>query len=115
MAIALPSDYPLFLNDLKARIRHAQLKAVLAVNQELIALYWSIGRDILHRQTTERWGTKVIARLSLDLRNAFPDLKGFSRTNLLYMRAFAQAYPEPIVQQPVGQLPRPSSLNTQGR
>jgi predicted nuclease of restriction endonuclease-like (RecB) superfamily len=100
------TNYAAFLNGLKARIRLAQVKAALAVNQELILLYWQIGRDILTRQQTEGWGAKVIQRLAKDLKREFPDMRGFSRSNLLYMRAFAEAYPEEsIVQQVVGQIP----------
>ena len=76
------------------------------MNRQLVLLYWQIGRDILERQGREGWGMKVIERFSQDLRNAFPEMKGFSRANLLYMRAFAEAWPDPqIVQQAVGQLP----------
>jgi predicted nuclease of restriction endonuclease-like (RecB) superfamily len=98
--------YEEFLRDLKQRIQTAQIKAALAVNRELVLLYWSIGRDVLTRQQEQGWGAKVITRLSADLRREFPEMKGFSRTNLLYMRAFAEAYPdEAIVQQVSGQIP----------
>ena len=71
-----------------------------------VLLYWQIGREILARQASEGWGTKVIEQLAKDLRAAFPEMTGLSRTNLLYMRAFAEAYSdEAIVQQVVGQLP----------
>ncbi|MBD2231478.1 PDDEXK nuclease domain-containing protein [Phormidium tenue] len=100
------ANYSAFLNGLKTRIRSAQVKAALAVNQELISLYWQIGRDILTRQQTEGWGAKVIERLARDLKREFPDMRGFSRSNLLYMRAFAEAYPEEaFVQQAAGQMP----------
>jgi predicted nuclease of restriction endonuclease-like (RecB) superfamily len=98
--------YDAFLHDLKHRIQTAQVKAALSVNREMILLYWQVGRDILNRQDSEGWGTKVIERLAKDLRNEFPQMTGLSRTNLLYMRAFAEAYPdESIVQQAVGQIP----------
>ncbi|MBD1996222.1 DUF1016 domain-containing protein [Leptolyngbya sp. FACHB-541] len=100
-----PQDYETFLLDLKNRIRSAQVKAALAVNRELVLLYWQIGRDILIRQQQEGWGAKVIQSLSRDLKQEFPEMKGFSRSNLLYMRAFAQAFPdEPIVQEVLGQI-----------
>jgi predicted nuclease of restriction endonuclease-like (RecB) superfamily len=100
------SNYKAFLDGLKQRIRSAQVKAFLAVNRELTLLYWQIGREILAKQEVEGWGAKVIERLAKDLKQEFPDIKGFSRTNLLYMRAFAEAYPdEQIVQQLVGQIP----------
>lgn len=101
-----PSDYPAFLADLKTRIRQARTRAALSVNRELIALYWQIGRAILENQERQGWGAKVVQQLADDLRLEFPDMKGFSRANLLYMRAFAEAYPdESIVQQLVDQLP----------
>lgn len=103
----IPADeYNEFLTDLKARIHTSQVKASLAVNQELILLYWQIGAEILKRQEKAGWGRKVVTRLAKDLKQAFPDMKGLSRTNLLYMRAFAEAYPEQqFVQQLVGQIP----------
>ena len=102
----IPSDYSKWLADLKGRIHQAQQRASLAVNHELIALYWQLGKDILSRQSEQGWGAKVIERLSRDLRSAFPEMKGFSRANLLYMRAFAEAWPDfSIVQQAIGQLP----------
>lgn len=102
----LLAGYDELLHDLKARIERAQVRAALAVNRELVLLYWGIGRDILLRQQQQGWGAKVVERLATDLRRAFPEMKGFSRTNLLYMRAFAEAYPdEAFVQQAVGQIP----------
>ena len=101
-----PSGYADWFTDLKTRIHTAQQRAALAVNRELVLLYWQIGRDILERQAQQGWGAKVIERLAHDLRTAFPDIKGFSRANLMYMRAFAEAWPDAeIVQQAVGQLP----------
>jgi len=102
-----PSDqYENFLSSLKKRIRTAQVKAALAVNHELILLYWHIGREILQRQENEGWGSKVITRLAKDLKKEFPEMKGFSSRNLKYMRSFAAAWPdESIVQQLAAQIP----------
>jgi predicted nuclease of restriction endonuclease-like (RecB) superfamily len=101
-----PFDYAAFLADLKTRIQSARTRAMLAVNRELIVLYWQIGRTILEQQRRQGWGAKVVEQLAKDLRLEFPDMKGLSRTNLLYMRAFANAYPEAeFVQQLAGQLP----------
>ena len=101
-----PSGYADWLTELKTRIHNAQQRAALAVNRELVLLYWQIGCDILERQSREGWGAKVIERLAHDLRNAFPTMKGFSPRNLKYMRAFAQAWPEAeFVQQAAAQLP----------
>lgn len=98
--------YGSLLASIKERIQSAQVRAVVAVNQELVRLYWGIGNEILARQQAEGWGTKVIERLAKDLASEFPQMKGLSRTNLLYMRAFSEAWPEEaIVQQVVGQIP----------
>ena len=95
-----PQGYADWLSELKGRIHGAQQRAALAVNRELVGLYWQIGRDILARQAEQGWGAKVIERLAHDLRSAFPDMKGFSPRNLKYMRAFAEAWPDAeIVQQ----------------
>lgn len=103
----LTSDrYEDFLTSLKTRIRQAQIKAALAINRELIILYWQIGQDIIQRQNEEGWGAKVIDRLARDLKREFPDIKGFSPRNLKYMRALAEAYPdEQIVLRVIAQLP----------
>lgn len=101
-----PEGYADWLADLKGRIHTAQQRATLAVNRELVLLYWQIGRDILARQATQGWGAKVIERLAQDLRAAFPDMKGFSPRNLKYMRAFAEAWPDAeFVQAVLAQLP----------
>ena len=102
----MPADYGQWVADIKNRVLTARQRAALAVNAELVSLYWHIGRDILQRQATQGWGSKVIDRLGRDLREAFPEMKGFSRSNLMYMRAFAEAWTDfEIVQQAVGQLP----------
>jgi len=104
--VPLPADYAAWLTELKTRIHSAQQRATLAVNRELVLLYWQIGRDILERQDREGWGAKVIERLAQDLRSAFPDMKGFSPRNLKYMRAFAEAWPDQsFVQGVLAQLP----------
>ena len=105
-SLTLPANYADCLASLKQRIAQTQQRAALAVNRELILLYWHIGRDIVEQQQQQGWGAKVIAQLAKDLHTAFPDMKGFSRTNLMSMRAFFEAWPdEAIVQQLVGQLP----------
>jgi len=101
----LPTGYASWHDEVKTRIRGAQVRSAVAVNAELVLLYWSIGRDILARQQKEGWGAQVIDRLSADLRTAFPEIKGLSSRNLKYMRAFAEAWPDRrIVQGPLAQL-----------
>nr|WP_314567080.1 PDDEXK nuclease domain-containing protein [uncultured Pseudomonas sp.] len=101
-----PAGYSDWLTGLKGRIHSAQQRATLAVNRELVLLYWQIGHDILTRQAEQGWGSKVVDRLAQDLRAAFPKMKGFSPRNLKYMRAFAEAWPDSeFVQQAAAQLP----------
>ena len=99
-------SYQDWLNQLKTQIRSSQQRAILAVNQELVLLYWQIGQNILQRQDQQGWGAKVIDRLSKDLSAEFPEIKGFSTRNLKYMRKFAEAWQDKqIVQQAVALLP----------
>ena len=99
-------EYEQWLADVKVRINTAQQHATFGVNTELISLYWSLGHEILERRAQFGWGRKIIERLSHDLRVAFPHIKGFSTTNLDYMRMFAREWPfEAISQQAVGELP----------
>ena len=101
-----PPDYADWLTDLKTRVTAARQRAALAANAELIRLYWQIGRDILERQARQGWGSKVIERLARDLREAFPEMKGFSSSNVKYMRYFAEHCPDiRFGQQPADQLP----------
>ena len=101
-----PEGYAAWLIDVKSRISSAQQRAAVVVNTELIRLYWEIGTDILERQMRQGWGAKVIDRLSHDLREAFPEQRGFSSRNLRYMRDFAKAWPEEAMwQQAVATLP----------
>ena len=102
----LPDDYRDFFEHLKTQVQQARIRATRVVNTELLLLYWDIGRAILDRQHAEGWGSKVIDRLAVDLRSAFPEMRGFSRSNLHYMRKIASAWPRSaFVQQAVGQIP----------
>ncbi|MET9515296.1 PDDEXK nuclease domain-containing protein [Streptomyces sp. NPDC002994] len=101
----LPPGFFELVAELKNLVRGAHVRAQLKVNTEMLQMYWDIGRTILERQRKERWGTKVIDRISAELRTEFPNQRGFSRANLHYMQQMARTWPEPIVQQPVGQLP----------
>jgi predicted nuclease of restriction endonuclease-like (RecB) superfamily len=101
--------YAALLTDVKARILHAQTRAVLAVNAELVRLYWDIGRALDAKQAEEGWGAGVIPRLALDLKNELPEVKGFSERNIDRMIRFYRAYPDPaaISPQPVAKLEPP--------
>lgn len=85
-------QYVKLLTQIKDRIRRAQVKATLSANAEMISMYWDIGRMIHERQQHEGWGAKVIPRLSLNIRNELPEVKGFSERNLKRMIAFYRKY-----------------------
>jgi predicted nuclease of restriction endonuclease-like (RecB) superfamily len=87
------TSYDKLLIALREDVRQARLRAGLSVNKELIMLYWRLGKRILEQQQAEGWGAKVVDRLAADLRQSFPEMKGFSSRNLKYMRAFAESYP----------------------
>ena len=98
-------DYASWLTSLKRLIHEAQFRAAILVNTELVRLYWQIGHEILERQNEQGWGAKVVERLAKDLKAEFPEMTGFSRANIMYMRALAAAWTEEeIVQAPLGQL-----------
>ncbi len=102
----LKKTYQSDIEDLKLEISRSREKAVFSVNKELILLYWKIGKKILEMQEKEGWGTKVIDQISLDLRNHFPEIKGFGTRNLKYMRKFAEEYRDlEFVQAVLAQLP----------
>jgi len=98
--------YASLQDDIKHRIRQAQTKAVLSANREMLLLYWDVGRMIDQRQKKEGWGTGVIPKLSSDLRNELPEIKGYSERNLKRMIRFYREYPLlcPEMPQPVAQL-----------
>lgn len=91
-AITPLAGYGPFLEQIKQRIQTAQTRAALAVNKELLELYWELGRDIVTRQQEQGWGNSILLQLAHDLQAAFPGVSGFSRTNLYRMRAFYLAY-----------------------
>lgn len=99
--IAEFSSYPLLLESVKEKIKTAQLKAALAVNSELVSLYWEIGYMLSAKMEQEGWGAKVIDRLAQDLGKDFPGVSGFSPRNLRYMRKFAQTYTDSTILQAV--------------
>ena len=102
----LPIGCVAALNEIKDRIHTERLRTTLAANAAMVLMYWEIGRIILVRQKDEGWGAKVIDRLSADLRDAFPDMRGLSPRNLKYMRAFAAAWRDrTIVQEALAQIP----------
>ena len=110
MTQTLDKSYLNFINELKSQIAAARVKAHLAVNRELVLLYFRIGQTILKKQAEEGWGSKIIERVSRDLRKEFPEMKGLSRTNIQYMQRFAKVVLE-IYPQAVGKLEELSFFN----
>ena len=104
--LTLDKNYMTFLAKMKNRLRTAQIRAALANNRELIMFYWQVGKELVDKQNSFKWGEKLIEQFSQDMRQEFPEMQGFSVTNLKRMRLFALAYPEfAIGAQPVHQLP----------
>jgi predicted nuclease of restriction endonuclease-like (RecB) superfamily len=101
----LPDDYAALLAEVKERVRSAQYAALKAINKELVALYWDIGRLIVSRQTDADHGAAIAEQLAADLRREFPGVSGYSRRNIFYMREFYIAYHDlPKVQPLVAQI-----------
>lgn len=103
------SDYKDWLNSIKQRVVAARMRVALAANSELIRFYWELGSQIDEKQQYSQWGDKIIQQLSADLQKEFPEIKGFSTTNLKYClrfyQFFAELQPSPFGQQPVDQIP----------
>ncbi|MBM4056491.1 MAG: DUF1016 domain-containing protein [Planctomycetes bacterium] len=103
--LIMDKEYKDWLSEIKLKVRHTQLKAAVKVNTELLVLYWELGADIVAKQEHAKWGEGLIDRRSKDLMSEFPDMKGFSRSNLMYVKKWYLFYSKSIaiVQQPVGQ------------
>ena len=116
----ITAEYRDWLKDIKQRVRQAQLKAAVQVNTALLTFYWELGADIVDRQKTAKWGSGFLKQLSADLMAEFPDMRGFSFSNIKYIRRWYLFYAEgitnwatscgTIAQQPAAQLPETSAL-----
>lgn len=90
--VQIDSNYVQWLGEIKSRYRSAQIKAAVKVNAEQLLFNWQLGRDLVTRKAEEQWGTGVVEQLSMDLQAAFPESKGFSTTNLWYMKKWYEFY-----------------------
>ncbi len=108
MNLSLDSEYKSWLKTLKQKVLSTQLKAAIRVNSTLLAFYWELGEDIVQRQAQARWGDGFLNQLSKDLMAEFPDIKGFSLSNIKYIRQWYEFYRDAAAksQQLVGQLTR---------
>ena len=104
--LMLNKEYKTWLADIKLKVRNAQLKAAVRVNSEMLLFYWNLGAEIVVKQAGAKWGDGLIDQLSKDLIAEFPEVKGFSRSNLMYIKKWYLFYSKTgsIVQQPVGQI-----------
>lgn len=101
----LPAGYLDLFDRIKSEVQAARVSAARAVNVEALQLYWRIGRLLRDRRAADGWGTRIVERLSADLRAEFPSMRGLAPRSLEYMQTFAGAWPGPIAQQPVARLP----------
>ncbi len=103
--ITNPAGYSQLLAQIKAEVLAGRARAARAVNTEVIELYWRIGKLLLDRQSHDQWGSRTVQRLSDDLRAEFPGMRGLAPRNLAYMRSFAAAWPNPVLQHDAAKLP----------
>ena len=108
-------DYIAWLNEIKSKVYKLQIKAAITVNTEMLHFYWDLGKDIKNKQATKNWGDAVVEQLGKDLQSEFPEMKGFSRSNLFYMKKWYLFYYKQItkVQQAVGQNSLPAQINSE--
>jgi len=106
MKNVISREYAVFLKEIKSRIVSARIHAVRSINNELIKLYWDIGKTITERQKKYKWGDSVVEHLARDLRKTFSGSFGFSERNLWNMRRFYEEYKDkPFLQQAVAEIP----------
>lgn len=115
--INLDSDYVKWIYDVKQRFQGAQIKAAVKVNSEQLLFNWQLGRDLVTLKAEETWGSGIVEQISLDLQAEFPDVKGFSTSNLWYMKKWYQFYSSDLdeikLQQLVGEIMQINSLYVQ--
>ena len=105
-SLRLDENYRDFLNGIKERMRTAQISAARAANVEMVKFYWQLGIDLIEKQSAFKWGEHFLEQFSHDMRQNFPEMQGFSKRNLEYMRRFALLYPKiEFAKQAVSQLP----------
>ena len=105
--------YPVLLKQIKQRISFAQQKAMYAANEELLRMNWDIGEMLTKSQETDGWGKKTLQRLSIDLKNEYPERKGFSIRNMQCMMQFYNEYNKELTMVKVGNIPITQSMIAQ--
>lgn len=101
------NEYSNWIEGLKSKISKARIKTALQINTQLLTLYWELGKEISEKVESAGWGSKVMDQIAIDLKHAFPELKGFSRRNLYAIRQWYQFYSTKFefVPQTVAQIP----------
>jgi hypothetical protein len=102
--IHIDADYVDWIAEVKHRYRSAQVKAAVKVNAEKLLFNWQLGRDLVQKKAEERWGAGVVEQVSLDLKREFPDVGGFSASNLWFMKRWYLFYTQgdDVILQQVG-------------
>ena len=95
------NEYRGFLNEIITAVKSSQYKAYQAINQQRVSLYWAIGKQLHEKIEVAKWGDGIVEKLSIDLQREFPDINGFSVSNLKNMRQFYQTYKNKSISQPV--------------
>lgn len=88
----LDADYKNWISEVKLKVRSSQIKAAMAVNSALIIFYWELGKMLSDKISQSKWGDKIIENVSKDLKKEFPEMKGFSVTNLKYSKRFYEYF-----------------------
>ena len=91
-SMKIDNEYKIWITSLKDKIRSVQIKAAIAVNVEMILLYWDIGKSITEMQEHENWGSGLVKQMAKDLKSELPEVSGFSQSNLYVMRQFFLFY-----------------------
>jgi predicted nuclease of restriction endonuclease-like (RecB) superfamily len=114
-SLTIDEDYSVWLKELKNKVRLVQIKAAVKVNSELLQFYWELGADIVEKQATAKWGDGFLKQLSIDLSSEFPDMRGFSLSNLKYIKQWYLFYSQKIEksQQAVGQISSQALLHSE--
>lgn len=108
-------EYIEWIQELKQRISSSQIKASIAVNEEMILLYWDIGKSIVQKQSEFAWGSKIVEQMAKDLKRELPNTNGFSRTNLFAMRQFYLFYNDSKFVHQVGGLTQNDTKNKENQ
>jgi predicted nuclease of restriction endonuclease-like (RecB) superfamily len=107
------NEYKSFIVEVANKIKQTQTKLAISVNSGLLSFYFELGQMISSKQRHTKWGSKFIENMAHDLKKEFPNLQGFSRTNLFYIKKFYEFYNDTLVQRSVGLIQNPTNTIVQ--